>query len=455
VLNRVRLCVGFVVLGTAVAAGAACAKGDNATSEPEAGASFFGDGDAGMKPGCTGLKCQQVDCRGNPKTTVSGTVYDPAGINPLYNVIVYVPNSPLDPIPHGVAVCDQCGAIASGSPIVTALTDAAGKFTLEDVPVGTDIPLVIQVGKWRRKVVLPNVTQCQDNPVPNPAQADQKLRLPRNKTEGDMPLIALSTGCDPMENLFRKIGIDLSEFTNGTGNGMFHVYRGTGGSDGLISNPTPAQLFWADVNQLKKYDIAINACECSPYSRGSAYGPMRDYLNSGGRFFGSHFHHNWFSPPTGDPQLQASANWTPVFPAADPNLYDDTKLIDTTFPKGKAMADWLNNVNQTPTYGEITFGKAPYDIGSTIPNVSQRWLYGKGDKGQPAGLNRPAYISFNTPLGATAQNQCGRAVFADLHVSGGAQSAAQEAALEFMFFDLSACVQKDSDPVMPPPPPVR
>jgi hypothetical protein len=266
-----------------------------------------------------------------------------------------------------------------------------------------------------------------------------------------MPLIAFSTVCDPMENLFRKIGIDLSEFTNGTGNGMFHVYQGTMGSTGLISDPTPAQPLWEDVNQLKKYDIVVNACECYPYDRGSAYGPMRDYLNSGGRFFGSHFHYNWFAPPTGPAELQASANWTPSGPGA--TSYADTKLIDTTFPKGKAMADWLNNVNQTPTYGEITFTSAPYDVGSTIPGVSQRWIYGKGDKGAPLGKDRPAYISFNTPIGATEENQCGRAIFADLHVSGGGAAAAtSEAALEFMFFDLSACVQKDSDQVTPPPP---
>ncbi|MBK7402707.1 MAG: hypothetical protein IPJ34_42385 [Myxococcales bacterium] len=52
-----------------------------------------------------------------------------------------------------------------------------GKFTLKNVPAGSDILLlVIQLGKWRRQVKIPSVKACVDNPhrsLTSPA-------LPRN-----------------------------------------------------------------------------------------------------------------------------------------------------------------------------------------------------------------------------------------------------------------------------------
>ncbi|HEY5449187.1 MAG TPA: carboxypeptidase-like regulatory domain-containing protein, partial [Polyangia bacterium] len=169
---------------------------------------------AGVCPGmpgtgvpCTGLACQINKCTGMPKTTVKGTVYDPGGKLPLYNVMVYVPNAPLDAIVEGVT-CDKCGTIASGQPVASALTDASGNFTMPDVPVGTNIPVVIQTGKWRRQVTLPMVKACQDNVF---SGADM-FRLPKNQSEGHLPKIAMTRGkADSLECLMRRIGISDSE----------------------------------------------------------------------------------------------------------------------------------------------------------------------------------------------------------------------------------------------------
>jgi hypothetical protein len=132
------------------------------------------------------LEC--VCCARGGTTTLTGKVYDPAGRNPLYNALVYVPNAPLTPFDDDAGVtCDKCaGAVASGSPIVAAITAPDGTFKLTDVPAGVPLPLVIQVGKWRREVTLPPANPCVDNLV-----SDVGLtRLPRNSGEGHLPQMA-------------------------------------------------------------------------------------------------------------------------------------------------------------------------------------------------------------------------------------------------------------------------
>lgn len=406
------------------------------------------------KPPCVGLQCQQVDCmaKGQPPTTLTGTVFAPNATLPLYNVIVYVPNAPLDPIPNG-ASCDKCGSTISGKPIVTTLSDSHGRFTLKDVPVGSDIPVVFQVGKWRRKVTIPAVKECVDNPVADP----QLTRLPKNQQEGDLPKIAVTSGgCDPLGCILPKIGVAASEVTPANGNGKINIYIGTGG--GGPGGSGNATTFWSTVNNLKPYDIVVLSCECNEYLNTkpmAARQAMKDYLDLGGRVFASHYHYAWFQ--YGIAPFPTTATWQGdgMGPAGGSN---GPFLIDTTFPKGMAFADWLSFTSGTPM-GQMPINEVRNDVGAVNMSTSQRWVY--------ANTNPYAtkYLSFNAPVGLQPDQQCGKAVFGDMHIGSGGGSVGtnypagctatlspQEKALAFLLFDLSSCIQKETDPPKPPTP---
>jgi len=414
-----------------------------------------GNGSGGSPPACVNLECQQVDCpTAGATTTISGKVYVPAGSVPLYNAVVYVPNAPLSPIVDG-ATCDTCASMLTGSPLVSALTDTAGSFILEDVPVGSDIPVVIQIGKWRREIVIPAITECQDNPITDVEQTS----LPSNQSEGHIPKIALTTGgADPLECLLRKIGLEDSEFTLESGTGRVNLFGGNGGSNQYTgslnggASMTPTQTFWSDAATLNSYDIVLLACEGAQNIGDKpqvARDAMRDYTSLGGRVFASHWHNVWLEQGPAD--FQSIASWGA---SGDPPDPFDT-LIDTSFPKGVALSEWLVNVGASPTLGQLSITEPRHTIAS-ISAGAQRWIYG-------AGFDAIQYFTFNTPIATPPEEQCGRMVFSDLHVSSGdsvgddfpegcttTSLSPQEKALLFMLFDLSSCIQPDDDPPCPP-----
>src|SRR4051794_19103806 len=101
-------------------------------------------GTTGYSGDCQNLQCQQSTCTkgagtlpacaGGARTTVKGTVFDPAGKVPLYGITVYVPNKPLSPIADGPS-CDPCDqatgtSLLSGTPVAITKTDEKGQFEL-------------------------------------------------------------------------------------------------------------------------------------------------------------------------------------------------------------------------------------------------------------------------------------------------------------------------------------
>ncbi len=360
----------------------------------------FDVGEGGPPAPCTGIACQKASCSGGYTTNISGKVYAPNGKLPLYNVIVYVPNAPLDPLPKG-ATCDKCGSLASGSPIVTTLTNYKGEFTLKDVPYGKSIPLVMQLGKWRRQITV-DVAPCVDNPI-----TDANLtRLPKKQSEGNMPKIAVTVGgCDKLSCMLPKVGIDASEFgVDGTTKAV-HFYKPDSGF--LLDGPAgmkSARVLWDDPAKLKQYDMAIFSCECSemPTTKGTtSYAAVNEYLNAGGRIFTTDYQYLWYKQSP-DPAMRSVM---PI-PGGAPTGGNPVQL-NTAFPKGKALADWLKFVDPATTYGKAVH--------------------------LDAHINQTDQISTTFPAGCTSAIKQGEEAFA------------------FFFFDLASCIQKEGDPPKPPP----
>jgi hypothetical protein len=477
----------FTVTAIAIAIG--CGSSDdsefgdpNDPNMSSGGPGPFGPPDSGddatPKP-CTNLCLKQVACPAGTTTSLSGVIKDPAGKVPLFNILVYVPNAPVAKITQG-ASCDRCGSV-SGDPLVTAITDTNGRFKLDNVPVADNIPLVIQVGKWRRQIVVPKVTQCGDTPL-----AEQDIRLPKNQQEGDLPQMAITTGgADVMECLLRKIGVDDKEFTNPGGGGRVHFYAGSP----IAASTTKAYAtgaafpsattFWNDKAKLLGYDIVILSCEGDTYPAtkpDAALKALYDFTNAGGRLFASHWHRYWFSTaarlgnnpqPAGNPSpFEPFGTWQDREAPGDqqpPPGDPVTGIVDNTFPKGKAMKEWLFNVKASTVAGELTIIESKHNIDSVDPARATQWITMTNPESN--NLKAVEYLSFNTPILAADAQKCGRVVYSDLHVSSGdthgpawptgctkPDLSAQEKALEFMLFDLSSCIQSDSAPVVPPPP---
>jgi hypothetical protein len=300
----------------------ASSSGSSGTGGSGSG-TLFGDGGgtgAGSSSGGTvvcpsGLQCN-VSCSGGTTTSVSGKVYDPALKNGLYNIAVYVPASPLQPLPKGVPTgadaCD-CAALFPSGAVVSTTTGVDGTFTLPNAPVGSSVPLVLQVGKWRREINI-TVTPCQDNP-----QTDKSLALPGTLAgagaNDNMPDLAVSTGsADTLECLMLRIGLPMTEYVAGAGgSGHIHVFAGgevnaggrrgggaggVGGvgtpeNPGMTGAPASDTTLWDSQAHLMPYDITLLSCE-----GGETYNAnppaLEAYLNAGGRVFGSHFHYAWF-----------------------------------------------------------------------------------------------------------------------------------------------------------------
>jgi hypothetical protein len=473
--------------GAAGSADNALGGGDAmAASGAAAGTLNVGDADTGP-----------VTCPAGTKTTVSGTVYDPSGHTPLYNAVVYIPIGGPPTFDDKVA-CEKCTAPVKA--VTVTLSGSDGSFVLDqDVPNTDHIELAVQLGKWFRQMTVP-IKTCSSNLLTD----KDYTRLPKSKNDGEyshIPKIALSTGhSDALECLLRKIGIDDSEFTTDAKDGRVNMFVGCvddngdafGANQFVDGTPFPSTNELFDSGNLSRYDVVIFSCEghkCDSIQtltpNGGNVQKLVDFANKGGRVYLDHDHYNWLNH-AGD--FAGDKIETAVEFSSSPNDVQsplNAKINnDPSFPKGEAFAQWLVAVGASQTEGTLQIYDAKTSVESMDPNRAQPWIYGSpqlpDQSCAPMCPGPDFYLTIGTPVFTTdgepppaSYEPCGRVVFTDLHVSkaDGGQTAdvseqdkpfptgcvdppppmtAQEKALEFMIFDLTSCVQKETDPPTPP-----
>jgi hypothetical protein len=426
-------------------------------SDSDSGDSDSGDSDS--EGGCVfdlnaGTLCQFgqfVPCPNNTATTLSGKVYDPAGKNPLYHAIVSMPrdvHTRVPPIVVGSPTC-ACDEYVD-SAYTSTTTDPTGSFTLSNVLVGQNVPVVIQVGKWRRVVSVPQMHACVDNVLPV-----ELSHLPRNQGEGDIPQMAILTGrCDELPCLLTSIGLDANEFTGPDGAGRVHVYRGAGpgpdleggggGVAGDCSGDAGACPLWSTKQQLERYDMVLLGCECGDNDQTKPdKGPMHDWLAEGGKLLLTHYQSTWLR--NGPTDLRGVANWSSEGGASGSPL-----RVDWSWSESLDFARWLGALRALDGDGglPIDASEVTTSVASVNPPTVQ-WAFDPSSA--PAS---PKLLSFETmsllEAGAPIADYCGEAVVTDIHAGGGGvprsspvpascptgDTTAEQKALEFAFFNM-------------------
>jgi hypothetical protein len=363
--------------------------------------------------GYSACVCAQT---GKP-TVITGTVYSPKGAtdgDPIPNILVFVAGGPVSGFtlaPTGPGVTGGCAGqeqLVSGDPLVSAVTDYEGNFTLSNAALTalgtTTVNLVIQAGKWRRQYPNTSIVGGQVNALPGLAMPGAKGTL-SDGSIADLPHIAVVTGkVDGLECIFPQIGISTGEVTNPDSTGSINLYAGSASPGAVISaststDPTPSEsTLVTDLALMNTYDVIMFACQGTPTqpveTTAANQTNVLDYASLGGRIFTTHWQYLWLDSTYSFPSV---ADWLPPPPLGTTASSPATINTSSTFSEGVLLADWMHYIGaDTGTYGQIILKNTA--INTSMVNVppSQSWVTLNGVTGTPS-----MQFTFNTPIGQT------------------------------------------------------
>jgi hypothetical protein len=422
-------------------------SGSGSDDEQELGSRSDGGRDQ-SSPTCRGRLCQVPRCPTGTTTEVVGRLFAGNGSDPVPGAIVFVPVDDVPELPSTVT-CDQCNNLPAA--VTTATTSFDGSFRLRGVPSGS-FPLVARLGRFQR-VATVTATACVENRVDADRDtANKGLRLPRQKGElaplDRLPRIAVVSGdYDQIECVLKRIGIDQLDMYNG---------RATGST-----NPPPIaeqSALFTDSARLFGYDIVVVNCTDNQYQSLLAQATVKQNLESfvarGGRLYVTDWAYDVVEQiPAFAPYICFEPQSPPAAPMCSGGSARPMSADSRDYYSGRSqildpeMARWLaqfpsvidGSSSVEVDYSFVVVAK----VGDDANGKSKVWVQGPA-KGYGT---RPQTVTFD-------YKSCGRVHFSTYNTepngnvddgqrwptSCKASLSAQERLLEYLFFNVAACV---------------
>ncbi|MCC6997302.1 MAG: hypothetical protein IT370_21990 [Deltaproteobacteria bacterium] len=436
----------------------------------------------GSNQNCTGAGCAQ-NCPAGKTTQIIGQVFTPKGDVPVPVARVYVAKSKNE-FPANVA-CEVCSSPADPA-WVSVLTDVNGRFTLDNVPVptgGGPVELAIQKGRFRRYFTI-NINDCEANDLTTQTGL-AKLTLPKNRSEGNLPKIAIATGdYDAMECVMGPNGFGLDATAFDRYDNLTHTFDdGLGGTDTIMGGTAGTlgniKALIQDKAKLLTYNILFINCSGDELEKmyatdASLKANMEEYVRSGGRLYVTDWSYDWVEQV---PQFAKYITFQGGAQSDTPETNSAAKV--GTVPTGDSVSgkvmqpkllDWLvaietqlganSVVNPKPDQVNITHWLVQWvPMIGILPLANgvgtKLWVE---DAAAKSGMqSRPLTVSFD-------YNMCGRVLYTSYHTLGRPDPdgdglftpltwrewpnycssmplSAQERILEYLILEVSDCIQ--------------
>jgi hypothetical protein len=381
--------------------------------------------------------------------TLQGTVFAPNLQLPISGALVYLTDSPVEPVPDGV-YCASCVELECDTPFV--LTGPDGSFSLPAV-AGPGQQLVVQKGQFLRVVDFDvalgnNVVQPTQSNLPglwNPAAG---MWIPR--------IAVYDANPDRVYNVLAKFGLGQIS-ANG------ELVQGTEQFT-LIDSDADQGATLDNLAGMSQYHIMFVPCASTKYwNSAPTVSPtraqnIRDYVEAGGKWYATDHSNEYIAEPF--PNYQEFHN--PGMPDLQPAYQSISIVVDTDLlawlqalpPALKDIGGGNPNLNMLPAITtQLNYSgiEAIHDVivqndmGEDVNVGHHSWVEGPCSSCSNPNQQRPMAIS--------GQYGCGRMMYSTFENSSVAHQGLnpQELVLLYMILEIGVCFGEPP----PPPPPIE